>query len=217
LIHDNASEIAILENLFADNVERNPLSKGGARGVVVNNVIVNPGKKAIHFGLVPDEWRGHPWATAEMAVVGNLLLGGRDTAAQLPLMTQHRGPLRLYLSDNQAWDRNGKALPLFHSQVASSTNNACQLVDAPPLWPAKFRPLAVEQVKETVLAQAGARPWDRDGIDRRSSPRPERAWAGSSTARWRWAVTRSRKPTRAAFNLDEWDLDTLTRKSPGKE
>ncbi len=218
LIHDNASEIAILENLFANNVERNPLFKGGTRGVVVNNLITNPGKKAIHFGLVPSEWGDHPWVMSEIAIVGNLLLGGRHTAAQLPLMTHHRGPLRLHLNDNQAWDRNGKALPLFQSQVAQAgTNNGCQMVATPPLWPASLRALPVEQVKEAVLAQAGARPWDRDEIDQRII-----AQARAGTGRIIDSETEvggypQPKPTRAPFNPDEWDLETLTRKSPGKE
>jgi len=50
LVHDNASDILITGNLYASNMQRNPLFKGGARGVVVNNYIYNPGNAAIHFG-----------------------------------------------------------------------------------------------------------------------------------------------------------------------
>ncbi|MCH5375912.1 MAG: pectate lyase, partial [Planctomycetes bacterium] len=56
LIHDNATEIAIIANLYASNARRNPYFKGGARGVVVNNLIDNPGSAAIHYGLQRGEW-----------------------------------------------------------------------------------------------------------------------------------------------------------------
>ena len=34
LIHDNVTKVAVLKNLYASNMERNPLFKGGARGVI---------------------------------------------------------------------------------------------------------------------------------------------------------------------------------------
>lgn len=45
LIHDNATDIAIIGNLYISNDDRNPFFKGGAHGVVVNNLIHNPGKR----------------------------------------------------------------------------------------------------------------------------------------------------------------------------
>jgi hypothetical protein len=45
LIHDNASDILIVGNLYAHNHERNPLFKGGVRGMVLNNLIYNPGRR----------------------------------------------------------------------------------------------------------------------------------------------------------------------------
>ena len=44
LIHDNVTEMAIVDNLYFSNMERHPLFKGGARGIVVNNYIANPGR-----------------------------------------------------------------------------------------------------------------------------------------------------------------------------
>ncbi len=38
---------------------------------------------------------------------------------------------------------------------------------APPLWPEGLLPLPAEQVPGQVLENAGARPWDRDEVDRR--------------------------------------------------
>src|SRR5690606_15419415 len=56
LIHDNVCDVLIIGNLYANNTQRNPLFKGGAKGIVVNNYIFNPGNAVIHFGLVPSEW-----------------------------------------------------------------------------------------------------------------------------------------------------------------
>lgn len=217
LIHDNATDIALLGNLFANNVQRNPLFKGGTTGVVVNNLIVNPGNKAMHFGLVPAEWGEHPWVTGKMAVVGNVMRGGRDTSAGLPFLTHHRGPLRLFLRDNQALDREGRGLPVYLSQAAKDATNGCELVSEPPLWPARLQARPAHEVMEAVLAQAGARPWDRDAIDQRIVAEA-RAGTGriidseSEVGGYPWT-----EPTRAAFHPKEWDLDTLARKAPGRE
>jgi pectate lyase len=56
LIHDNTSDIAIIKNLYAHNNRRTPLIKAGSRGVIMNNVIYNPGQLAMHFSSVASEW-----------------------------------------------------------------------------------------------------------------------------------------------------------------
>ena len=45
-VADNVTDILIVGNLYAHNYERNPLFKGGVRGVIVNNLIFNPGQRA---------------------------------------------------------------------------------------------------------------------------------------------------------------------------
>ena len=81
LIHDNATDIAVIANLYASNGQRNPYFKGGARGVVVNNLIDNPGSAAVHYGLQLGEWGLHPWVAGQIAIVGNVLNHGHDTKA----------------------------------------------------------------------------------------------------------------------------------------
>jgi pectate lyase len=214
LIHDNATDVALLGNLFANNVQRNPLFKGGARGIVVNNLIVNPGNKAIHFGLVPDEWEGHLWEAGQMAVVGNLMVGGADTSRSLALMTHARGPLLLHLRDKRAQSKSGESLPLYQTQAGNGTSNGCELVNQPPRWPEGLQPLPVDHVKETVLTRAGARPWDRDTIDQRII-----AQARNGTGRIIDSETAvggypKLEPTRAAFHPGEWNRETMEPKTP---
>jgi hypothetical protein len=55
LVHDNATGILLLGNVFASNRERNALFKGGVHAAMVNNLIVNPGAKAVHYNLVAHE------------------------------------------------------------------------------------------------------------------------------------------------------------------
>ena len=216
LIHDNTSNIAILGNLYASDMERCPLFKGGARGVFVNNFIVNPGRKAIHFGLVPDEWGTHPWVAGQMAVVGNHMLAGSDTVAGLALVSHSRGPLELYLKDNRALDRSGKALPEYVSLSGNDPKAACTLVKTPSLWPADLKALPVEQVREAVLANAGARPWERDAIDRRIIDEARNNTGHIIDSEEQVGGYPKLQPVHTPFNPHEWDLATMEKRT-GRE
>jgi hypothetical protein len=167
LVHDNVTRIAVIGNLYASNVDCNPLFKGGVRGVIANKVIDNPGRKAVHYRLVAREWAGRPYVTGRMALVGNVLRYGPDTGPGRALFSYDGdGPLELYADDNLASDRSGRPV-----ETVTTANGAraesLQRVDAPPLWPEGFRALPAARVREAVLDHAGARPWDRDEVVRR--------------------------------------------------
>ena len=70
LVHDNATGVLLLGNLYAANRERNALFKGGVHAAMVNNLIYNPGGKAVHYNLVAHEWAGHEMVTGQVALVG---------------------------------------------------------------------------------------------------------------------------------------------------
>lgn len=69
LIHDNATNIMFYRNVWAHNVERAPLVKGGAQVAMINNVIFNPGHRAVHYNLMNLEWAGHDYVTGEITAV----------------------------------------------------------------------------------------------------------------------------------------------------
>ncbi len=205
LIHDNATGILIVSNLYASNHERNPLAKGGVQACLINNWIANPGRLAIHYGLVSKEWTPHAPVTGRLALVGNVLEAGPDSAPKLALFTNSKqSPVELFMDDNLATDMNEKPLP--------QTSGAFTKLDARPFWPAGLVALPAAQVKEHVLKNAGARPWDRDAVDRRIVQAAvekkgriidsEQDVGGYPTA----------TPTQAAFQPADWDLDTLERK-----
>lgn len=206
LLHDNATFLSVIGNLYASNVERNPLAKGGVHAVIVNNWISNPGRRAVHYALVESEWTGHAPVAGRLALVGNLLEYGPNTPAQLPLFLQHgTAPLELFMADNVALDRDGKPAPLVAPETLASQA-------ARPPWPDGLEPLPAAKVKDALAPDVGARPWDRDPIDARIV-RAALAGEGRIVDGEAEAGGYPERPaTRAAFRPEEWDLATMERR-----
>lgn len=160
LIHDNATRITFYRNVFAHNVERSPLVKGGAQVLMINNLIYNPGHRAVHYNLMNLEWTGHPYVTGEITAVGNVMRGGNDTDPGLPfLMLGGDGDLAYYGRDNRAVDRHGNALPQFGRY--GETKARLLPAKAPLASLAGYVVLPSGEIETSLLASAGARPWDR--------------------------------------------------------
>jgi hypothetical protein len=160
LIHDNATGIVFYRNIFAHNVERSPLLKGGVQALMINNLIYNPGHRAVHYNLMNLEWTGHDYVTGELTAVGNVLRGGNSTDAGLPfLMLGGDGDLAYFGRDNRAVDRWGNQLPLFgrygetRARLISAAKPLASLVG--------YKVLPSGEVETSLLQTAGARPWDR--------------------------------------------------------
>jgi len=213
LIHDNATNILIVGNLYAHNYERNPLFKGGVEGVIVNNMIFDPGQRALHYNLMAEEWGDHPYQVGQMAAVGNVLRAGQSTPDQLAFLEiGGYGDLQYYGKDNVAVDRIGRALPMF----GSYTNAPARIIqlDAPPFWPPGLTAMPADQVQRSVLRNVGARPWDRDVDD---------VLLIADVAEGRGVIINSQDdlhgypqqtPTQHAFNPSDWNLDDMTPKRP---
>jgi hypothetical protein len=208
LIHDNASDILIVGNLYAHNFERNPLFKGGVHGMVINNLIYNPGPRAVHYNLIAAEWRGQPFQNGRLALIGNVLRGGPSTPPHLPLfMLGGSGDIEYYEADNIAVDWAGRELPKF----GRYTNSSAKVIPMPePALPLGVAPLSAVEVQDAVISNAGARPWDRDPIDARIV---------ADTIEGRGAIIDSEeqvggypayKETRQKFEEKDWDLRYMT-------
>jgi pectate lyase len=213
LIHDNARDILIIGNLYAHNRERNPMFKGGAQGWVINNLIYNPGQRAVHYNLVAAEWDGRAYEDGRLALIGNVMRGGPDTPKDsVFFMFGGSGALDLYLHDNVAVDRIGEPLPM---QGRYSTAPArVRMLKTSPALPFGVKSLPAAKVQDAVIANAGARPWDRDDIDRRIL---------ADTIEGRGEVIDSEQEvggypkhaeTRQAFVPADWDLDTMEPLKP---
>ncbi len=211
LIHDNVTGLLIVNNLYAHNYERSPLFKGGVHGVIVNNLIYNPGPRAIHYNLAPEEWLNHPYEVGKMTAIGNVLRAGPSTPTEhlAFLMIGGAGDLEYYGRDNIAVDQVGDPIRMF----GRYTTAPARIIETrrPPVWWEGLQPIRAEQVQVSVLSQAGARPWDRDQRDvllvaevaegRGEIIDHEREVGGYP------AITEA---TRKPFNPDDWDLRFMT-------
>lgn len=202
LIHDNASEILIIGNLYANNMERNPLFKGGARGVVVNNFIYNPGKAAIHFGLVPEEWKGYNFLTGNMVIEANYIEAGPDTKSSMAAGS-FRGPVEVY------W-KNNLMMPAADRKELSGVFTR---TETKPFWPAGLKIINPEEVKQKVLENAGAFPWERDEIDTRIIDGARKGTGRIINSEKEVGGYPDVKAVYRVFNTDEWDLISLEKRS----
>lgn len=212
LIHDNVTDILIARNIYSSNMERSPLFKGGVRGAIINNLIYNPGRRAVHYNLLPAEWEGYEPQLGMMTLIGNVMRGGPDTVEGLPLLTiGGTGDLELYARDNIAVDQFGAELPF----MGRYTTGAAQIrrVGRPNMVPPGVTPIAAAAVEAELLRDAGARPWDRDEhdwrviadvVEGRSEIIDSEAEVGGYPAP---------EPTSAPFNPEEWDLATMQRRT----
>lgn len=219
LVHDNATGIVFDRNIWAHNVERSPLVKGGAQVLMINSLIYNPQRRAVHYNLMDLEWAGQPRVTGEITAVGNVMRGGNDTDPGLPfLMLGGVGDLAFYGRDNVAVDRLGNPLPLFGRY--GKTEAKLIEAQAPLASLDGYRILPADEVETTVLATAGARPWDRGSEELRvlffiAEGRGEVIDDESEVGGYPVIA-----PTAAPFVEADWDLATMTPKSgiwPGQK
>lgn len=219
LIHDNATGILIYRNVYAHNVERSPLLKGGVHAAVVNNFIYDPGTRGIHYNLMALEWAGVPYQLGELSAVGNVMRAGPSTDEGLPfLMLGGDGDLRYHGRDNIAVDKYGEPLPQFGRYGVTKA----QLIEAkqPLVWPQGLPVKPAAELETYLLANAGARPWDRDADDIRvlffiAEGRGEIIDSQSEVDGYP-----KQNPTRASFVEADWNLDTMEPRSgryPGQK
>lgn len=211
LVHDNASGVLLLGNVYASNRERNALFKGGVHAAMVNNLVYNPGTRAVHYNLVAHEWEGQAFETGQLALAGNVLRHGPDTKPGVPLFALGgAGDVQLHMADNLAVDIEGRPVPLTGRYT---TGGARMLPADTPYLPPRLRALPAEKLEDALLLAAGARPWDRDPADFKLL---------SDIAEGRGAIVDretdssghpKHAPTRAPFDEAAWDLRDLSPKA----
>ena len=214
LIHDNSTDILVVGNLYAHNYERSVLFKGGTRGQFLNNLVYDPGQRAVHYNLVDEEWAEHldRKQIGELSLRGNVLRAGPSTEPLAFFMFGGSGDVRVFMDDNVAVDRIGQPLPLL-GRYSTSRAAVIPMRTAPALPPG-VRLMAAADVQDAVLARAGARPWDRDDVDRRIL---------ANVVEGRGAIIDHEDEVggypvvpevRAPFIPAQWDMDTLEPKHP---
>jgi hypothetical protein len=160
LIHDYCSDVAVVGNLYAHNDERNPWFKGFATGVIVNNVVYDPGTWAMRLGAVLGEWTdsGITPEGPRVSIVSNVMIHGPSTPPERAMVGSNSNGAA-YLEDNLAFDASGAPATVVDARVI-------RLLER-PTWPVGLDVLPAAQVLDRVLATAGARPRERDAVDAR--------------------------------------------------
>jgi hypothetical protein len=213
LVHDNARDIDFVGNLFAHNEERNPLYKGGASGRIINNLIYNPGAKAMHYNLIAWEWEGLQSARGQLYVVGNVLRAGPSTPGPVALFALGgAGDLDMYAADNIAVDRLGRELPQAGRYTAASAR--VHAMDRSAMQP-RVAPMPSAAVHEWVLRHAGARPWERDAIDQRIIADVIEDRGHIISSEQEVGGYPSYAETRRSFDAALWDMNTMQPKAGG--
>jgi hypothetical protein len=212
LIHDNANRILLLGNVYASNRERNALFKGGAWGAMVNNLIYNPGGKAVHYNLIAHEWGGQPHQVGKVTLVGNVYRAGPGTAERLPLFTLGGvGDVQLFEQDNLAVDRHGQPLPITGRYTTSA-----EIVPVRDAYlPAGLSWLPPRQLEKLLPLYVGARPWARDPLDFKqlSDIAEDRGQLIDDETQNNADGLPRRKATQRAFVEADWNLADMAPKA----
>jgi hypothetical protein len=164
----SGGRVTMTNNLLAHIVERNPLSRDREM-VMVNNLIYNRAN-------VDVDLQGEKGIVTKNSVVGNVFLKGPSFARNTkPIYLRTNGDYKLlagsrvYVKDDYAPENGGTAIA---SLVAFTGGdiiaNLLQTATA-PTWNTGLKVLSTANntVYNSVLRYAGARPYDRDSVDKR--------------------------------------------------
>ncbi len=212
LYHDNTTGILLYGNLYASNEERNGLFKGGVHAAEVNNMIYNPGQKAVHYNLIAHEWETHPFETGQITLIGNVYRQGPDTVKDTPLFALGGdGDVSLFLKDNIAVDQYGHPV----AQTGRYTTGSAKILTAKtPYLPDDIKVIPANRIEDEIYASAGARAWDRDDVDFKIlSDVAEGRGEIIDTQEQNYYGYPKYKPTAQAFVEGDWNLDDMSPKS----
>jgi hypothetical protein len=211
LIHDSVRDVRVSGSLYAHNMERNILFKGGAQGVMHGNVVYNPGKRFAHYNLHAKEWEGHSFERGQIGISGNTFLAGPSTDAKAAaFMLGGEGPLALDMKENLALNADGSPLSQFGTFGAKGGRLEDVHGDAARVNPADPSQFSARMAR--VLETCGARPWERDPIDARIVSDVRNGTGRIIDSEQEVGGYPVRPETRAPFIEADWDLATMMRK-----
>lgn len=201
LIHDNVTGVLIKGNLYAHNMDRNPYLKGGTSGIIINNFIYNPGKAAIRYMLAEKEWLMKEKQIGRWTILGNVMQLGPDSE-NISLLDVRNGPCELFLQDNLAFNLDGSK-----AHIYSGDKN--KIVTSRSIWIEDLDVVSSKSVKSQILENAGARPWDRDVVDKRILEDIKTLKGRIIDNEGEVGGYPKVKEVRKAFNSKEWDFKYL--------
>jgi hypothetical protein len=158
LVGDGSRRVSVIGNLFAHNTRRNPAAGQGTTTLIANNLIYDAAHNAIHFYGGPEPFMS--------SVVGNLVLPGPSNREADAIHFQRRfhPASRVFLEGNRG-PRGTDAADLLGADEPERMKEP--LAAQPPVPFDGLVLVPAERLPDTLLPRVGARPKDRDAIDRR--------------------------------------------------
>jgi hypothetical protein len=198
LLHDSVSEILIYGNLYAHNRRRNPITKSNTEVAIINNYIYNFGRNAIEYQFTDRVWSDvEPIPVGALVVEGNYIEEGPDTEPGRAFGNFH-GPVKAYWHDTEESFSWGKEPEWFTLR---------------PFWPEGLIAMPRGEVRDWVLENVGARPWDRDEITTRMISEIRVGGGRIIDSETEAGGYPSHAPVYREFNKDDWDMATMTKKN----
>ena len=163
IIGPNIKNVLLQRNLFISNEYRNPIVSGGADAIVVNNLTYNPGFGALQ--IYPRE----DYGPTLVSYIGNVIIAGKNTKKKLSIFHKKgiNSGTKVYLRDNQVTGTDALDTTEMPTVPPGKSAEASPFVQESPLPLDHLQIMPVGDVKESVLANAGARPKERDALDLR--------------------------------------------------
>ena len=160
---------AVIQNLIAFNADRSPAVSAGSV-VIANNYVHACGRSC---SIQIDDHAGVRKGAVQASIVANVLGGG---SARIALRSGVNRESRFHLSGDNIYNGDVIADPWSSKNVTKqhpwptyapvpAHKRAATREDA--IWIPDYEPMPAQQVKDFVLAHAGARPAERDPVDER--------------------------------------------------
>jgi hypothetical protein len=163
LLAMDTREISVIKNIFIHNADRNPLVRGDSeKALVVNNLIYNSETHAIYFGST--EGLGMPM---QIVAINNYYIPGKNNRNEyiISLSPKSHAKNKYFFQGNQT-----KGVTAFDPWADKLVHNPAAIgikeMKAPFELPA-LRLIETSKVMDYLMVNAGAKPSQRDAIDRR--------------------------------------------------
>lgn len=167
IIGPHGKNITIINNLFAHNSDRNPLIMGDSSTVIMNNVMYNTTAPLKYQGWI-DDLHVSPVISN---VIGNVIIPGYNAVSVSDSIIFQEGlsaSSRIYLSDNYSPVKEcnpGYIYAPWCIAVVIGIGPTRLTNKDQQVWISSLHPQPSNEVKGSVLSNAGARPADRDSVD----------------------------------------------------
>ena len=159
-----AKNTTIIKNLFAHNVGRNPLISAGS-SVIANNLIYDHKMGVQIDDHVLDK------GPIQVSIASNYLIETDITSYTMYICAGIQDKTRVYLAPDNFFKGSIQTDPWNNVENRKTFSDTSSSVpdwaraSSPPVWPTGYTTMSAADARTYVLANAGARPADRDSVD----------------------------------------------------